>query len=104
MKLILSEYIKNNVAEKIEHCEVVFTIYREKDVIDENTEINEVYNDRDFLLSVCGYIESEYNLNDYFDEVFEDILNGKLKYSPSISNCDGCYNAPYCEHVYQKEE
>ncbi|WP_240516610.1 hypothetical protein [Brachyspira sp. G79] len=48
MKLILSEYIKNNVAEKIEHSEVVFTIYREKDVIDGNTEINEVYNDRDF--------------------------------------------------------
>ena len=104
LKLILSEYIKKNIAEKIEHCEVVFTIYREKDVIDENTEINEVYNDRDFLLSVCGYIESEYNLNDYFDEVFEDILNGKLKYNPSMSNCEGCYNAPYCEHVYQKEE
>ncbi|WP_240516609.1 hypothetical protein [Brachyspira sp. G79] len=56
------------------------------------------------MLSVCGYIESEYNLNNYFDEIFEDILNGKLKYNPSMNNCDSCYNAPYCKHLYQKEE
>lgn len=104
LKYILNKYIKKNIAEKIKHCEVVYTVYKEKDVINEAQEINQTYNDRDMLLSICGYIDSEYNLNDYFDEVFNKILEGELVYIPNSTNCESCYNAPYCEKVYKKDD
>ena len=104
LKYILSEYIKKNIEEKIKHCEVVFTVYREKEVIDESKQINQMYNDRYMLLSICGFIDSEYNLNNYFDEVFDKILDGELVYIPNITNCANCYNAPYCEKAYKKDD
>ncbi|MCZ9961705.1 PD-(D/E)XK nuclease family protein [Brachyspira hyodysenteriae] len=104
LKYILNEYIKKNISEKIKYCEVVFTVYKEKDVINESQEINQMYNDRDMLLSICGYIDSEYNLNDYFDEVFNKILEGELVYISNSTNCENCYNAPYCEKVYKKDD
>ncbi|KLI52324.1 PD-(D/E)XK nuclease family protein [Brachyspira hyodysenteriae] len=104
LKYILNEYIKKNISEKIKYCEVVFTVYKEKDVINESQEINQIYNDRDMLLSICGYIDSEYNLNDYFDEVFNKILEGELVYISNSTNCENCYNAPYCEKVYKKDD
>ncbi|WP_300366292.1 PD-(D/E)XK nuclease family protein [Brachyspira sp.] len=104
LKFILNKYIQKNIAEKINHCEVVFTVYKEKDVINESQEINQTYNDRDMLLSICGYIESEYNLNDYFDEVFNKIMQGELVYISNSTNCENCYNAPYCENAYKKDD
>lgn len=97
LKYILSKYIKDDVSDRIKNCEVVFTIYKEKDVVDKNTNINKVYNDRDLLLSICGYIDSNYNLNNYFDEVFNEILNGKLVYKPSDKACSACFNSQYCD-------
>ena len=104
LKYILNEDIQKNIAEKIKHCEVVFTVYKEKNVIDESKEINQSFNDRDMLLSICGYIDNEYNLNDYFDEVFNRILTGELVYIPNSTNCENCYNSPYCEKVYKKDD
>ena len=104
LKYILNEYIKKNIEEKIKHCEVVFTVYKEKEVINESQQINQMYNDRDMLLSICGFIDSEYNLNNYFDEVFDKILDGELVYIPNITNCANCYNAPYCEKAYKKDD
>ncbi|WP_232817725.1 PD-(D/E)XK nuclease family protein [Brachyspira hampsonii] len=103
LKYILNEYIQKNISEKIKHCEVVFTVYREKDIINESQKINQMYNDRDMLLSICGYIDSEYNLKDYFDEIFNKILEGELVYIPNSTNCINCYNAPYCENAYKKD-
>lgn len=104
LKFILNKYIKKNIEEKIKYCEVVFTVYKEKNVIDESQEINQTYNDRDMLLSICGYIDSEYNLNDYFEEIFSKILKGELVYISNSTNCKNCYNAPYCENVYKKDD
>ncbi|WP_295153907.1 PD-(D/E)XK nuclease family protein [uncultured Brachyspira sp.] len=104
LKFILNKYIQNSVAEKIKHLEVVFTVYKEKDVINESQQINQSYNDRDMLLSICGYIESEYNLNNYFDEIFDKILEGELIYIPNSANCDNCYNFSYCEKSYKKDD
>ena len=104
LKLLLDELIKENISEKIKHCEVVFTIYKERLVIDESKEINQVYDDRDMLLSICGYKDGIYNLQNYFDEIFENILKGKLPYLPSKRSCNNCYNAPYCENAYQQDE
>ncbi|MBW5379214.1 PD-(D/E)XK nuclease family protein, partial [Brachyspira hampsonii] len=103
LKYILNQYIQKNIPEKIKHCEVVFTVYREKDIINESQKINQMYNDRDMLLSICGYIDSEYNLKDYFDEVFNKILEGELVYIQNSTNCINCYNAPYCENAYKKD-
>ena len=97
LKYILSKYIKDDIENKIKNCEVVFTVYKEKDVINEDTDINKVYNDRDMLLSICGYIDNGYNLNNYFDEVFDEILNGKLVYKPSDNACLHCFNSQYCD-------
>lgn len=104
LKFILNKYIQKNIPKKIKHCEVVFTVYREKDVIDESQEINQSYNDRDMLLSICGYMDSEYNLDDYFEEIFSKILEGELVYISNSTNCEKCYNAPYCDKAYKKDD
>ncbi|MEI0607262.1 PD-(D/E)XK nuclease family protein [Brachyspira pulli] len=113
LKLILDKYIKNDIADKIKHCEVVFTAYNEKTLINSikadikksSKKDNKKYgSDRDFLLSVCGYIDSEYNLYNYFDEVFTKILDGELLRIPSETACADCYDAKYCPKVYKKDE
>ena len=97
LKYILGKYIKNNIADRIKNCEVVFTIYKERDVVGKDKNINKIYNNRDMLLAICGYIDSDYNLNNYFDEVFSEILNGKLLYKPSDNVCLNCFNNKYCD-------
>lgn len=104
LKYVLSRYIKKDAADKIKNCEVVFTVYKEKDVIDDSKEINQVYNDRDMLLSICGYTAGEYSLDDYFEEMFSRILDGELVYITDGESCANCYNASYCEKAYKKDE
>lgn len=108
LKYAIDEYIikpnsNNNldVDELVERCEVAFAVYKESDIVNKKDYI--IYDDKDILLSICGYKEGDYNLNDYFDKVFKNIFEDKL-IAVSGEQCSNCINSQYCEFVYNNEE
>ncbi len=109
LKYAIDEYIIKpnsnndlNIDELVERCEVAFAIYKESNMVN-NKESYIIYSDKDILLSICGYKEGNYNLNDYFDKVFKNIFEDKL-IAVSGEQCLNCINSQYCEFVYQNEE
>ena len=96
--------IKNNdfnIDELVERCEVVFAVYKESDIVNKEDYI--VFDDKEILLSICGYKDGDYNLNDYFDRVFKNIFEDKLIAVSGKEQCENCINSQYCEFAYNEE-
>lgn len=97
-----SKEIKNfNIDELIEKCEVAFAVYKESDIVNKKDYI--VFDDKDILLSVCGYKDGDYNLTDYFDKVFKGIFEDKLEAVSGKEQCSNCINYKYCEYGYKED-
>lgn len=113
LKFAIDEYIikpykadkKNNndfnIDELVEKCEVVFAVYKESDIVNKEDYI--IFDDKEILLSICGYKDGDFNLNNYFDKVFKNIFEDKLIAVSGKEQCSNCINSQYCEFVYNEE-
>ena len=113
LKFAIDEYIikpykadkKNNndfnIDELVEKCEVVFAVYKESDIVNKEDYI--IFDDKEILLSICGYKDGNFNLNNYFDKVFKNIFEDKLIAVSGKEQCSNCINSQYCEFVYNEE-
>ena len=90
-----------NIDELVERCEVAFAVYKESDIVNKEDYI--VFDDKEILLSICGYKDGDYNLNDYFDRVFKNIFEDKLIAVSGKEQCENCINSQYCEFAYNEE-
>ena len=111
LKFAIDEYIikpykeKNNndfnIDELVEKCEVVFAVYKESNIVNKEDYI--VFDDKEILLSICGYKDGDFNLTKYFDEVFKNIFEDKLIPISGKEQCENCINSQYCECAYNEE-
>ena len=108
LKYAIDEYIikpnKNdnfNIDELVEKCEVVFAIYKEADIVNKEDYI--IFDNKDILLTICGYKDGDYNLNDYFDRIFKNIFEDKLIAVSGKEQCENCINYQNCEYSYKEE-
>lgn len=113
LKFAIDEYIikpykkskKNNsdfnIDELVEKCEVVFAVYKESDIVNKEDYI--IFDNKEILLSICGYKDGDFNLNNYFDKVFKNIFEDKLIAVSGKEQCSNCINSQYCEFVYNEE-
>lgn len=108
LKYAIDEYIikpnKNdnfNIDELVEKCEVVFAIYKESDIVNKEDYI--IFDDKEILLSICGYKDGDFNLNDYFDKIFKNIFEDKLIAVSGKEQCENCINYQNCEFAYNEE-
>ena len=112
LKFAIDEYIikpykeKNNndfnIDELVEKCEVVFAVYKESNIVNKEDYI--VFDDKEILLSICGYKDGDFNLTKYFDEVFKNIFEDKLIPISGKEQCENCINSQYCECAYNYNE
>lgn len=108
LKYAIDEYIikpnKNynfNIDELVEKCEVVFAIYKEADIVNKEDYI--IFDNKDILLTICGYKEGDFNLNDYFERIFKNIFEDKLIAVSGKEQCENCINYQNCEYSYKEE-
>lgn len=108
LKYAIDEYIikpnKNdnfNIDELVEKCEVVFAIYKEADIVNKEDYI--IFDNKDILLTICGYKDGDFNLNDYFDRIFKNIFEDKLIAVSGKEQCENCINYQNCEYSYKEE-
>ena len=108
LKYAIDEYIikpnKNdnfNIDELVEKCEVVFAIYKESDIVNKEDYI--IFDNKDILLTICGYKDGDFNLNDYFDRIFKNIFEDKLIAVSGKEQCENCINYQNCEYSYKEE-
>ena len=108
LKYAIDEYIIKpnksdnfNIDELVEKCEVVFAIYKEADIVNKEDYI--IFDNKDILLTICGYKDGDYNLNDYFDRIFKNIFEDKLIAVSGKEQCENCINYQNCEYSYKEE-
>ena len=108
LKYAIDEYIIKpnksdnfNIDELVEKCEVVFAIYKEADIVNKEDYI--IFENKDILLTICGYKNGDFNLNDYFDRIFKNIFEDKLIAVSGKEQCENCINYQNCEFVYSEE-
>ena len=108
LKYAIDEYIIKpnksdnfNIDELVEKCEVVFAIYKEADIVNKEDYI--IFENKDILLTICGYKDGDFNLNDYFDRIFKNIFEDKLIAVSGKEQCENCINYQNCEFVYSEE-
>ena len=108
LKFAIDEYIIKpnksdnfNIDELVEKCEVVFAIYKESDIVNKEDYI--IFDDKEILLSICGYKDGDFNLNDYFDRIFKNIFEDKLIAVSGKEQCENCINYQNCEYSYKEE-
>lgn len=108
LKYAIDEYIIKpnksdnfNIDELVEKCEVVFAIYKEADIVNKEDYI--IFDNKDILLTICGYKEGDFNLNDYFDRIFKNIFEDKLIAVSGKEQCENCINYQNCEYSYKEE-
>lgn len=108
LKYVIDEYIIKpnksdnfNIDELVEKCEVVFAIYKEADIVNKEDYI--IFDNKDILLTICGYKDGDFNLNDYFDRIFKNIFEDKLIAVSGKEQCENCINYQNCEYSYKEE-
>lgn len=108
LKYAIDEYIIKpnksdnfNIDELVEKCEVVFAIYKESDIVNKEDYI--IFDNKDILLTICGYKEGDFNLNDYFERIFKNIFEDKLIAVSGKEQCENCINYQNCEYSYKEE-
>ena len=100
---MLSENQKDN--ELIRHVSIAFSIYKKSDII--NNKYFYEFNNRDILLELLGYIESDdlegtdkfSTLKKYLSSTFDNFYNGIIDYNPNIKSCAKCTKKNRCTHV-----
>ena len=90
-----------NIDELVEKCEVVFAIYKEADIVNKEDYI--IFDNKDILLTICGYKGGDFNLNDYFERIFKNIFEDKLIAVSGKEQCENCINYQNCEYSYKEE-
>lgn len=90
-----------NIDKLVEKCEVVFAIYKEADIVNKEDYI--IFDNKDILLTICGYKDGDFNLNDYFDIIFKNIFEDKLIAVSGKEQCENCINYQNCEYSYKEE-
>ena len=90
-----------NIDELVEKCEVVFAIYKEADIVNKEDYI--IFDNKDILLTICGYKYGDFNLNDYFERIFKNIFEDKLIAVSGKEQCENCINYQNCEYSYKEE-
>ena len=90
-----------NIDELVEKCEVVFAIYKEADIVNKEDYI--IFDNKDILLTICGYKDGDFNLNDYFERIFKNIFEDKLIAVSGKEQCENCINYQNCEYSYKEE-
>lgn len=108
LKYAIDEYIIKpnksdnfNIDELVEKCEVVFAIYKEADIVNKEDYI--IFDNKDILLTICGYKDGDFNLNDYFERIFKNIFEDKLIAVSGKEQCENCINYQNCEYSYKEE-
>lgn len=108
LKYAIDEYIIKpnksdnfNIDELVEKCEVVFAIYKEADIVNKEDYI--IFDNKDILLTICGYKDGDFNLNDYFDRIFKNIFEDKLIAVSGKEQCENCINYQNCEYSYKEK-
>ena len=108
LKYAIDEYIIKpnksdnfNIDELVEKCEVVFAIYKEADIVNKEDYI--IFDNKDILLTICGYKDGDFNLKDYFDRIFKNIFEDKLIAVSGKEQCENCINYQNCEYSYKEE-
>ena len=108
LKYAIDEYIIKpnksdnfNIDELVEKCEVVFAVYKESDIVNKEDYI--IFDDKEILLTICGYKDGDFNLNDYFDKIFKNIFEDKLIAVSGKEKCENCINYQNCEFAYNEE-
>lgn len=108
LKYAIDEYIIKpnksdnfNIDELVEKCEVVFAVYKESDIVNKEDYI--IFDNKDILLTICGYKDGDFNLNDYFDRIFKNIFEDKLIAVSGKEQCENCINYQNCEYSYKEE-
>ena len=108
LKYAIDEYIIKpnksdnfNIDELVEKCEVVFAIYKEADIVNKEDYI--IFDNKDILLTICGYKDGDFNLNDYFERIFKNIFEDKLIAVSGKEQCENCINYQNCECSYKEE-
>ena len=72
-------------------------------VADVNKEDYIIFDNKDILLTICGYKDGDFNLNDYFDIIFKNIFEDKLIAVSGKEQCENCINYQNCEYSYKEE-
>lgn len=90
-----------NIDELVEKCEVVFAIYKEADIVNKEDYI--IFDNKDILLTICGYKDGDFNLNDYFERIFKNIFEDKLIAVSGKEQCENCINYQNCEYSCKEE-
>ena len=62
-----------------------------------------IFDNKDILLTICGYKDGDFNLNDYFDRIFKNIFEDKLIAVSGKEQCENCINYQNCEYSYKEE-
>lgn len=108
LKYAIDEYIIKpnksdnfNIDELVEKCEVVFAVYKESDIVNKEDYI--IFDNKDILLTICGYKDGDFNLNDYFERIFKNIFEDKLIAVSGKEQCENCINYQNCEYSYKEE-
>lgn len=108
LKYAIDEYIIKpnksdnfNIDELVEKCEVVFAIYKEADIVNKEDYI--IFDNKDILLTICGYKDGDFNLKDYFERIFKNIFEDKLIAVSGKEQCENCINYQNCEYSYKEE-
>ena len=108
LKYAIDEYIIKpnksdnfNIDELVEKCEVVFAIYKEADIVNKEDYI--IFDNKDILLTICGYKDGDFNLNNYFERIFKNIFEDKLIAVSGKEQCENCINYQNCEYSYKEE-
>lgn len=108
LKYAIDEYIIKpnksdnfNIDELVEKCEVVFAIYKEADIVNKEDYI--IFDNKDILLTICGYKDGDFNLNDYFERIFKNIFEDKLIAVSGKEQCENCINYQNCEYSCKEE-
>ncbi|WP_288521569.1 PD-(D/E)XK nuclease family protein [uncultured Brachyspira sp.] len=108
LKYAIDEYIIKpnksdnfNIDELVEKCEVVFAIYKEADIVNKEDYI--IFDNKDILLTICGYKDGDFNLNDYFERIFKNIFEDKLIAVSGKEQCENCINYQNCGYSYKEE-
>lgn len=108
LKYAIDEYIIKpnksdnfNIDKLVEKCEVVFAIYKEADIVNKEDYI--IFDNKDILLTICGYKDGDFNLNDYFERIFKNIFEDKLIAVSGKEQCENCINYQNCEYSYKEE-
>ncbi|MEI0530134.1 PD-(D/E)XK nuclease family protein [Brachyspira pilosicoli] len=106
LKYAIEEYIIKqdkdiNIFKQLEKCELGFSIYKEKNIVNKEKHYIK-FDDKETILTILGY-NGENILHNYFDKVLSYIADGKLIFIPGENQCRDCMYYNLCNEHYVYE-